>query len=362
MSNGIPDIHIVPDEIRDAVNNDNLAVFIGAGVSRLKPIYCKGWDELARNLVSRCYKKGIINFREHDAISQIPEHKKTITICYNLLKNNHHADVFYEEMNIALKEGVKIEAPNVYDEIYRLRGLFITTNADTHFDRLFNSPNILYRLSDFRLNRLDRTNLYHIHGSVRDRKSLIFTVSQYMQRYTDPKFREFLGRIFREYTVLFLGYGFTEFEILEFILQDSFINPREAPRHFMLSAFYSGEDNILRYEKEYYSDLGINILGFEKDKHGYEQLIEIIRKWNDEINQVTGYLHDASRLIDEAVEYISTDKITKTLQMIKNDKSLEDYFFKKLAVTSKLLGWLVPLRDAGYFAPKEQPQTSRGAQ
>jgi hypothetical protein len=53
---------------------------------------------------------------------------------------------------------------------------------------------------------------------------------------------------------------------------------------------------------------------------------------------------------------MSTDKITKTLQRIKNDKSLEDYFFKKIAVASKPLEWLVPLRDAGYFKPNKNPK------
>lgn len=300
MSNGISRIPGVPDEIKDAVNNGTLAVFIGAGVSRL--VGCEGWDALAKRLVSRCHRESIINYKENNTLSQIQDHKKTITICYHLFHNNHHADIFYEEMNKALREGADVETPNIYDDIYRLRGLFITTNADTHFDRLFNPPNILYRASDFRADRLDSTNLYHIHGSVRDRESLIFTVSKYMQMYTGKAFKRFLGRIFREFTVLFLGYGVAEFEILEFILRENPRNPALAPRHFMLSAFYRGEENILSYEQAYYNDLGINILGYEKDDNGYRQLIEVIRRWNEDINQVTGYLHDASRLIDEAVE------------------------------------------------------------
>lgn len=247
MSNSISWTPKVPDEISDAVNKGTLAVFIGAGVSRL--VGCQGWDTLARNLVSKCHSEDIINFREKETLSQITDHKKAITICYHLFNNNHLADVFYEEMNRALKEGTDIENPNIYDDIYRLRGLFITTNVDTHFDRLFNPPNILYRVSDFREDRLDSTNLYHIHGSVTNRNSLIFTVSAYMQMYTNPEFKRFLGRIFREYTVLFLGYGVAEFEILDFILQDNPRNPGLAPRHFMLSPFYSGEDNILSYEQ-----------------------------------------------------------------------------------------------------------------
>ena len=73
MSNGISRIPKVPDEIKTAINNDTLSVFIGAGVSRL--VGCKGWDALARNLVNRCHEEDIINFREKDTLSQIQDHK-----------------------------------------------------------------------------------------------------------------------------------------------------------------------------------------------------------------------------------------------------------------------------------------------
>lgn len=52
---------------------------------------------------------------------------------------------------------------------------------------------------------------------------------------------------------------------------------------------------------------------------------------------------------------MATDKIATTLQTIKNDKSLEDHFFKKLATASKPLEWLIPLQDAGYFSPDKNP-------
>ena len=62
----------IPNEIKDAVDNGTLAVFIGAGVSRL--VGCEGWDTLARNLVKRCYEEGIINFKENETLSQISDH------------------------------------------------------------------------------------------------------------------------------------------------------------------------------------------------------------------------------------------------------------------------------------------------
>lgn len=300
MSNGISLTPEVPAEIKDAVNSDTLAVFIGAGVSRL--VGCEGWDTLARKLVKRCYEERIINFKESETLSQISDHKKTITICHHLFHDNGRDDFFYEEMGKSLRYPSGVTTPNIYDEIGKLRGLYVTTNADTHFDRFFNTPNILYQASDFKQDSLDRTNLYHIHGSIKDRGSLIFTVSAYMDRYTNPEFGRFLGKIFREYTVLFLGYGLAEFEILDFILRGNPISSGLTPRHFMLSPFYRGEDNILRYEQAYYNDLGISVLGYEKDVKGYGQLQDVVKRWNEEINLVTRYLHDASRLIDQAVE------------------------------------------------------------
>jgi len=299
MSGAIELIPKVPDAIINAVNNGTLAVFIGAGVSRL--VGCDGWDTLARNLVRRCHKEGMINFKESETLSLGTDHKKTITICFHLFSTNGFADIFYEEMGKALKEGAAIATPNVYDEIYRLRGLFLTTNADTHFDRLFELPKCLFQKSDFKEDRLDNTNLYHIHGSINDRSSLIFTVSEYMRRYTDPEFRRFLGKIFLERTVLFLGYGVAEFEVLDFVLKDTFKKKELAPKHFILSPFYSGEQNILKYEQAYYNDLDINIIGYQKDLKGFNQLIDVIKHWNEEINKVTGYLHAAVLQIDKAV-------------------------------------------------------------
>lgn len=299
MADGIELLPKVPDEIKSAVDTDTLAVFVGAGVSRI--VGCDGWDVLARKLVHRCHAEHLINYRESETLSWNSDHKKTITICYHLFNNNGHVDIFHEEMNESLKVGSVIKTPNIYDDIHKLRGLFITTNADTHFDRLFNTPNILYQHNDFKDDNLDKTNLYHIHGSVLDRSSLIFTVPSYLQRYRKNDFRDFLKKIFNEYTVLFLGYGVSEFEILDFILRDS-KNPSLAPRHFMLSPFYKGEENILGYEQTYYNDLDIKVLGYEKDAKGYGQLAEVLKRWNEEINQVTGFLHKAAQLIDEAIE------------------------------------------------------------
>ena len=118
----IYEIPKLPDEIKEAVNNNRLAVFVGAGVSRL--IGCMGWDQLASNLVNRCFSttkkddSGLINFKEKETLIQEKDHKKTITKCYYLLKKNGFESIFYEELEKALKADEDlIKSQNIYDEL-----------------------------------------------------------------------------------------------------------------------------------------------------------------------------------------------------------------------------------------------------
>jgi hypothetical protein len=60
----------LPDGIKEAVNKEELAVFVGAGASRL--MGCMGWDELARELVSACHQAEYINFKEKETLAREP--------------------------------------------------------------------------------------------------------------------------------------------------------------------------------------------------------------------------------------------------------------------------------------------------
>jgi len=85
-------IPLVPKEILNAVNTKTLAVFVGAGVSRI--MGCKGWDQLAGELVRRCAsikrKDGSpdLNYRAIEILSHYTDHKKAITICHEIMKEN----------------------------------------------------------------------------------------------------------------------------------------------------------------------------------------------------------------------------------------------------------------------------------
>ena len=353
----IPPVH---EEIVNAVNNDKLAIFIGAGVSRI--IGCMGWKDLAGNLLDRCLETikqdgtSCINYKEKETLSQNDNHKKTITICHHILDQNGCEDIFFKELENALNANEELlQSQNIYEELYGLRGLFITTNADVHFNNKFNAHHILYRKEQFKSSNIDRTNLYHIHGSILERHSLIFKVPEYIQRYNDPEFREFLKRIFSEYTVLFVGYGMDEFELLDFLITKFDPEKGGELKHFILLPFYKGEENILGFEQNYYNSMGISVLAYEKDDRGYDQLYEVIKRWNSEINQTSTYLYDSYKVIEDVANNYEAKEADRIFQLIKNDKPQEDYFFKKLASSTNPFPWLEPLKGNDYFNPINNP-------
>ncbi len=270
----IPDL---PPQIIEASENKRLAIFIGAGLSRF--MGCSSWSKLAENLLDKCESEGLINNFEKTVLSQNGDFKKTITICNRLLGND---DRFLNEMKASLNDddvGNEHVDLSLYQGLFSLNGLFITTNADRHIDQVFLPENIL--IDDFTTSTtIDNHHLYKIHGSITDPDSLIFTVEGYLKRYTDPEYGKFLEEIFTKYTVLFLGYGLSEFELMDYLFTS--ISPT-GNKHFFLKDYFTHEQRIYEFDQLYFDDLGINLIPYSKDTHGFKQLPIIIESWVDEI-------------------------------------------------------------------------------
>ena len=286
----IPEIPDLPHEIKKAAINRNLVIFIGAGVSM--QLGCKNWAELANNLIKKCYKvkseSGVpcINFRERKSLNEEYDYKKVITMCYNILKTNGHESLFFDELKESLKGDEDIiNQPNIYDELRRLDAIYITTNADEHFDPKFDIRNLMYKKGDFNSSEIKNLNLYHIHGSLKDEESLVFTVERYISRYNDREFKNFLDEIFDKYLILFLGYSMNEFELIDYLISKVKKEERSEKeiQHFILLPFYAHEDNLLNFYQFYYNEMKIKVIGYAYDKKGYSQLYKILQKWNSEI-------------------------------------------------------------------------------
>ena len=355
----IPDI---PDQIVDAVNRNTLAVFIGAGVS--KTLGCDGWNDLSERLINRCIRTGNSNGspclgeQGADVLKGYNDNKKKITICERILDKSGCEAAFFDEIEESLKaDPDKLKIRNIYDELPGFRALFITTNMDEHFDVKFIPSKIAYQAEDF-VKELDRNKLYHIHGKLSDPTSMVLTIPQYLTRYNTPEFQNFLKSIFAKYTVLFIGYGMEEFELLDFIVGKCKPSEKIEQKHYTLKSFKPGEERTLKFEEHYYNSMGISVIPYVETDN-YERLCDVIRVWNREINQTTVYPHESFSDLKESVENPIAENIEDALQVIKNDAPQRRYLFRLLESAANPQPWLKILYDHGYLDPEHNPQPQR---
>jgi len=313
---------------------------------------CMGWDQLARELVSACHQAGYINFKEGETLTENPDHRKTITICHHIMaERQRNPDLFYTHLERALQPDEELaHRYPIYKELYKLRAVFVTTNADELFARFFNPEAVVHRPEEFPGATIDRTKLYHIHGTIRERQSLVFRLDDYIRRYGHPRIQQFLKTLFSNFTIFFVGYGLSELQLLEYIILSN-SSETSVIRHYYLMPMYQGEENILEFQRAYYSKLGIQVEAYDMTEAGYHQLYHVIHEWQSEINRVTSTLLNTYEYIEQAVSQYGEDTAGRIFQLIKHDKPYEDHFFKHVSNPD----WLIPLRDGGYFDPSENP-------
>ena len=211
-NNLIPSIPDLPSELYVAHLQEKLAIFIGAGVSRLAG--CDNWETLAANLLSICREKKLINYYEEERIKSFSDNKRKITIAKELLFNNGFAKEFYKcfKKSLNFKQAIRIP---FFTNIKKLGDIYITTNADKCFESIIQDKDTK-KDWNYESVKPEKKHLYHIHGHQSNNKSLVFTASEYHKRYIDESFINFLKEVFKNYTVLFIGYGLAEFELLDY--------------------------------------------------------------------------------------------------------------------------------------------------
>ena len=292
------------NEILQAVNDGKLIIFIGAGVSRIEKV--PGWRKLAFSLIDECStvkdKEGnhIINFKIRESLKKDPDSKKIITICRNALKEVGQLEKF----NDLIIKQLSVEEPTheIYDIIYSIPATFLTTNADKLSFGNFNQNYIADNIKDptqFHSDYINKYKLYFLHGNINSPNNLVFDVSKYIDRYNQPEFRNFLQTIFKtDYVVLFLGYGLSELEILDHLITNS--SGKTDKKHFFVKGFFSGQEDLVSFESYYFKDLGIELIPYNLDNKGYEQLVDVLKKWKLEIEETSIITHNNFELLTKA--------------------------------------------------------------
>jgi hypothetical protein len=185
------------DCILDALRDDRLVVFAGAGVSMGPP----------SNLAS--FWKLTCDIAQGTGLAPIEPLDR-------FLGQLHHRNVAVHERAAQLLSPAE-SAPNALH--YNLLRLFrtadrvrlVTTNFDLHFETaanaLFGAVPDIYRAAALPIG-YDFSGIVHVHGALPRARDLVLTDADFGRAYlTEGWARRFLVDVFRRYTVLFVGYS-----------------------------------------------------------------------------------------------------------------------------------------------------------
>ena len=360
QDNNSSQIPHLPDEIITALDRKKLVVFLGAGVSRI--IGCQGWAEQSKHMVNKCHtivdnnNNKLLNENQVELLNEHFDPKKRITICSHLLKNAGYDDSFISLMKKSLKaDEDKIKDYDIYKELVKLRALFITTNFDEYFDKKFISERIAYLPEEF-VKKPDWNKLYKIHGTISNKKSLVCTVPQYLKQYNNPDYISFLNHIIKYYTILFIGYGLEEFELLDFIFTKGVDPESIQSKHYILQRIRSHDEIDLH--KAYYNQFGINVIPYvvNEDNKDY-QLYHVVQNWATEADQRSGYMNESFTRIKEIIDGFDASAVDELFQYVMADQSHKTHLFKILAETNNPLPWLNEFYEQGCFSPENNPSS-----
>lgn len=185
------------DRILDALRDDKLVVFAGAGVSMAPPSNLASFWKLTSDIAQGT---GLEPTEPLD----------------RFLGQLHHRKVAVHERAAQLLSPAGSAPNTLHQDLLRIfrtaeRVRLVTTNFDLHFETaasmLFGSTPEVYRAPALPLG-YDFTGIVHVHGALPRARDLVLTDADFGRAYlTEGWARRFLVDVFRQFTVLFVGYS-----------------------------------------------------------------------------------------------------------------------------------------------------------
>jgi hypothetical protein len=306
MATDLVPIPPVPAGLREAALIGRLIPFIGAGASRLAG--CPGWDGFADGALQQLIDKGKFTYSQLAQIKYLNSRVK-LSIAATIATETK-TSIDYELLLHPKPRTEHTQGRRLYNSLFGLGNIFVTTNYDRWLDDSIAEPvpgvipapspatlpparpiRSIYKVNDFLPAALTQPNtVIHLHGSVVDPSSMILTTRDYIQRYandhrtgdasTENRALTLLEHLFEHHTVLFIGYGLEELEILEYVIlkarREANTADNEA-RHFLVQGFFSHQTTLLHNMESYYlRQCGIQLIPFLRDQKDHHQLFHVL--------------------------------------------------------------------------------------
>jgi len=367
-----------PDQlIRDAAKHGELVVFVGAGASML--CGSPDWRGFANQVVGTLEKGDVLSFLEAEQLRALGDSRRTLSIALALAKGR----VIIDFDNILHPAAPSTSGTKLYELLSGLRPVFVTTNYDKWLDEV--GPEDLsaeagiesepakrpsrrpkYYLREHLSSALltERGAVIHLHGSYTEPSSMVVSLKDYIEHYADQRVQAFLSAMFKNCTVLFVGYGLAELEILDHIIRsnDSLNSGASEPRHFLLYAYRSTELVQKGFIEQFFRDqCGVRVVPYCIDAKGHQEVVEVFKCWSSELDVRDPTTLDLQAHLDRCIA--TPDQVNReaALRLVHKRPELASYLVNSL----KDLAWFSELDTAGFFNPDHSPgvnvvETERG--
>jgi len=196
------------------ITEKKAVIFVGAGVSALAG--CSGLRDILNSLKEYYLKEEIMSQKPNDT-----QPRQLITYCKSKIKTLEDKLKYEGIMRQCLTPDPDKYSREYLPFIKKIRCIkpfptIITTNIDYCLTNTqeFEFQKIFYQLSDMNITNFQNGGIFHLHGYIEDKKSQTWDIFDYEKRYT-LIFKRFLLEIFKNYSVLYLGYSLDDHELLQ---------------------------------------------------------------------------------------------------------------------------------------------------
>lgn len=307
-----------------ALKSGKLIIFVGAGMS--VHLNVPGWREFALKYLDLIYENRnltLMNYKTKESL-KYEDTKKILSICKFVSQQKMSS----EKLNNAYKKWFtvtmdKVKEKKLYEKLYNMNAIYITTNYDNALDLLAQQKiigelttedseennkieesergQVYYNPEEFSEDILKIGNVIHIHGSISEPDTMVISYEDYIKKYglnnsndnkklIQRKYSDFLSKIFNgDYVIMFIGYGLEEFEILQYMFDDELKNKTANEyyknRYLLLPCYcddYYKINYIANYYEKYY---GMNVIPYDITEKGYEKLDEVLDSLNN-LNEI----------------------------------------------------------------------------
>lgn len=311
------------------LRNDKIAVFVGAGVSKL--IGYPLWGELGERSIDHLQSNGRIDdFQASRIKSEVRDPKQQLSIfeSFYARKDSPERVAFYRGQFKADQE--LVSKVNPYDILTDpiFPWIKVTSNVDLEFagavkGRLeeksvellnkvsgaarTNTSNVIsldkiIALTDSQIDFFSGNKVYHLHGTILEPSTVTFTTIDYIKKYykSEDKTNDFLRKLFDEYTVVFMGYGLEELQILDSVIGKG--DPANKRIHYSLVGTYLNELNFFNIRRKYfYESLGIELCHYYLDIERYRRIVTVLNSWRDELATANQGIYKIADYIDDVL-------------------------------------------------------------